>query len=363
MKKLRDQFYPPSLQRNKENEFLFLRQGTMSVIEYVSKFRKLARFATEIVISDRGKAIRFFEGLNLRIQKGTPRYQDFDDLYNQALEYERILEKQDGFNKRKNESSGGGGYKKANNEGKKPFQTIARPTQWKCRLCGKDHRGRNCNGKIVCYKCHKEGHLANNCRETFNQSKTTSEAAGNRAFGNQRNETRASVSLHQEYGHYEFLVMQFGLTNALAAYMDLMQRYFNPYPNKFVVVFIDDILVYSKNKEQHKKHLRIVLEKLRKEKLYGKFGKCEFLLEKISFLGHVVSKDGISIDPEKIRVVMEWPNPKSVTEWFMGAEIAFDRVFIQQQLSNQHQNGTKRSLIREKISSVVVLGSDGMKCA
>ena len=110
MTKLRDQLYPPSLQRKKENEFFFLRQGTMLVIEYASKFRELARFATEIVISDQGKAIRFFEGLNLRIQKGTPRYQDVDDLYIQALEYERILEKQDGFNKRKNESSRGCRY-------------------------------------------------------------------------------------------------------------------------------------------------------------------------------------------------------------------------------------------------------------
>ncbi|XP_057548098.1 uncharacterized protein LOC130826533 [Amaranthus tricolor] len=152
MKKLGDQFYPPSLQRKKENEILFLRQGTMSVIEYASKFRELSIFATEIVISDRGKAIRFFEGLSLRIQKGTLRYQDFDDLYNQALEYERILEKEDG-------------------------------------LCGKDHRGRNYNGKIVCHKCHKEEHLANNCRETFNQSKTISDATGNRAFDNQRDET------------------------------------------------------------------------------------------------------------------------------------------------------------------------------
>ncbi|XP_057532918.1 uncharacterized protein LOC130810811 [Amaranthus tricolor] len=174
IKKLRDQFYLPSLQRKKENEFLFLRQGTMSVIEYASKFRELARFATEIVISDRGKAIRFFEGLNLRIQKGTPRYQDFDDFTIKPWSMSVFLKKK---------------------TGKKSFQTVARPTQWKCRLCGKDHRGRNSNGKIVYYKCHKEGHMANNCGETFYQTKTTSEATGNRAFGTQRNETRASIGL------------------------------------------------------------------------------------------------------------------------------------------------------------------------
>ena len=181
----------------------------MSVIEYANKFRELARFTTKIVISDRGKAIRFFEGLNLRIQKGSYRHQDFDDLYNQALEYECILEKEDGFNKRKNETSGGSGYQKAKNDGKKPFQTVARSTQQKCRLCGKDHRGRNCSGKIVYYKFHKEGHLANSCRETFNQSKTTSEAAGNIAFGNQRNETRALVGLYAIGDQYDGLHQDF----------------------------------------------------------------------------------------------------------------------------------------------------------
>ena len=100
----------------------------MLVIEYANKFWELVRFAAEIVISNRGKASRFFEGLILRIQKGTPRYQDFDDVYNQALEYERILEKESGFNKRKNETSGGDGYKKIKNEGKKSFHTVARPT-------------------------------------------------------------------------------------------------------------------------------------------------------------------------------------------------------------------------------------------
>ena len=95
------------------------------------------------------------------------------------------------------------------------------------------------------------------------------------------------TAFRTRYGHYEFLVMPFGLTNAPAAFMDLIQRYFNPYLDKFVVVFIDDILVYSKNEEQHEKHLGIVLEILIKEKLYVKFSKCEFWLEKISFFRHV----------------------------------------------------------------------------
>ena len=91
------------------------------------------------------------------------------------------------------------------------------------------------------------------------------------------------------YEHYEFLVMPFGLTNAPATFMDLMNRVFRPYVDKFVVVFIDDILVYSKDREAHDTHLRVVLETLRKEQVYAKLSKCEFWLREVSFLGHIIS--------------------------------------------------------------------------
>ena len=92
------------------------------------------------------------------------------------------------------------------------------------------------------------------------------------------------------YGHYEFLVMPFGLTNALATFMDLMNLVFRPYVDQFFVVFIDDILVYSKDWENHDMQLRVVLETLRKERLYAKLTKCEFWLREVSFLGHIVSE-------------------------------------------------------------------------
>ena len=104
------------------------------------------------------------------------------------------------------------------------------------------------------------------------------------------------------YDHYEFLIMPFGLTNAPAAFMDLMNRVFNPYLDQFVIVFIDDILVYSKNVDEHATHLRIVLQTLRDRELYAKFSKCEFWLNKVVFLGHVISKAGIFVDPGKIEV-------------------------------------------------------------
>jgi hypothetical protein len=116
------------------------------------------------------------------------------------------------------------------------------------------------------------------------------------------------------YGLYEFLVMSFGLTNAPAYFMYLMNSVFMMKLDKFVVVFIDDVLIYSKNEKEHAKHLRIVLQRLRDHKLYAKFSKCEFWLNSVKFLGHTISKDGISMDPSKVQKVMDWKPPKSVRQ-------------------------------------------------
>jgi hypothetical protein len=116
------------------------------------------------------------------------------------------------------------------------------------------------------------------------------------------------------YGQYEFTVVSFGLTNAPAYFMNMMNKVFMEELDKFVVVFIDDILIYSETAEEHAKHLRIVLERLRQNQLYAKFSKCEFWLEKVAFLGHVLTADGVAVDPEKIEAVSEWQQPKSVTD-------------------------------------------------
>ena len=122
------------------------------------------------------------------------------------------------------------------------------------------------------------------------------------------------TAFRTRYGHYEFLVMPFGLTNALAAFIDLMNRVFHPYLDQFVIVFIDDILVYSKNVEEHAVHLQIVLQSLRNKQLYAKFSKCEFWLNEVVFLGHVVSGEGIFVDPRKMEAIVGWEQPKNVTE-------------------------------------------------
>ncbi|XP_017972518.1 PREDICTED: uncharacterized protein LOC18507117 [Theobroma cacao] len=129
-----------------------------------------------------------------------------------------------------------------------------------------------------------------------------------------QNEDIPKTAFRTRYRHYEFLVTSFGLTNAPAAFMDLMNRVFKPYWYKFVVVFINDILIYSKSREKHEQHLKIVLQTLKEHRLYTKFSKCEFWLESVAFLGHVVSKDGVQVDPKKVEAVEKWPRPTLVTE-------------------------------------------------
>ena len=108
------------------------------------------------------------------------------------------------------------------------------------------------------------------------------------------------------YGHFEFIVMPFVLTNASATFKDLMHRVFQPYLDQFVLVFVDDILIYSKLEEEHEGHLKIVIQALRDHQLYAKFSKCEFWLTEVRFLGHVVSASSVSVDPEKVEAIMNW---------------------------------------------------------
>jgi hypothetical protein len=116
------------------------------------------------------------------------------------------------------------------------------------------------------------------------------------------------------YGLYEYLVMSFRLTNAPGYFMYLMNSVFMLELDKFVVVFIDDILVYSKNEDEHTEHVDIVLQRLHNHRLYAKLSKCDFWLREIKFLGHTISQDGISVDPEKVQEVMNWKPPTTVRQ-------------------------------------------------
>ncbi|GJY35727.1 putative reverse transcriptase domain-containing protein [Tanacetum coccineum] len=129
-----------------------------------------------------------------------------------------------------------------------------------------------------------------------------------------REEDIPKTAFRTRYGHYEFQVMPFGLTNAPAVFMDLMNRVCKPFLDKFVIVFIDDILIYSRNKKEHEEHLKAILELLKKEELYAKFSKCEFWIPKVQFLKHVIDSQGIHVDPAKIESIKYWASPKSPME-------------------------------------------------
>nr|GEV92568.1 putative reverse transcriptase domain-containing protein [Tanacetum cinerariifolium] len=140
------------------------------------------------------------------------------------------------------------------------------------------------------------------------------------------------IAFRTRYGHFKFQVRSFGLTNALAVFMDLMNRGCKSYLDKFVIVFIDDILIYSKNKEDHEKHMKIILELLKNEKLYAKFSKCDFWLKSVQFLGHVIDSNGVHVDPTKVEAIQNWSAPTTPTEknkkyeWGMEEEEAFQTL-------------------------------------
>jgi hypothetical protein len=117
-----------------------------------------------------------------------------------------------------------------------------------------------------------------------------------------------------KYGLYEFTVMSFGLMNAPAYFMYLMNIVFMDYLDKFVVVFIDGILIYSQNEQKHEEHLRKVLQRLRDCQLYAKLSKCEFWISKVMFLGHIINREGLAVDPKKVAAIMDWKAPKDVRE-------------------------------------------------
>nr|GEW73767.1 hypothetical protein [Tanacetum cinerariifolium] len=147
-----------------------------------------------------------------------------------------------------------------------------------------------------------------------------------------REEDIPITSFRTRYGHFEFQVMPFGLTNAPAVFMNLMNRVCKPYLDKFMIMFIDDILIYSKNKEDHEKHLKTILELLKNEKLYAKFSKCDFWLKSVQFLSHVIHSNGVHVDPAKVEAIRNWSASTTPTkkikkyEWGMEEEEAFQTL-------------------------------------
>ena len=124
----------------------------------------------------------------------------------------------------------------------------------------------------------------------------------------------AKTAFQTHEGHYEFKVMPFGLTNAPATFQATMNNLFQSFLRKFVLVFFDDVLIYSKTWKDHLTHLEQVLSILKENQFYAKMSKCTFGKEEVSYLGHVISKEGVKVDPEKIKSITEWPNPTNISK-------------------------------------------------
>nr|GFB71734.1 putative reverse transcriptase domain-containing protein [Tanacetum cinerariifolium] len=162
-----------------------------------------------------------------------------------------------------------------------------------------------------------------------------------------REEDIPKTAFRTRYGHYEFQVMPFGLTNAPAVFMDLMNRVCKPYLDRFVIVFINDILIYSKKRKKHEGHLKLILKLLKEGELYAKFSKCEFWLSKVQFLGHVIDSEGIHVDPAKIEAIKDWESPKTPIEirQFLGLA-GYYRRFIEE---------AAFQLLKQKLCSASIL--------
>jgi hypothetical protein len=149
------------------------------------------------------------------------------------------------------------------------------------------------------------------------------------------------TAFRTRYGHYEFVVVPFGLTNAPGTFMCWMNNVLSEFLDKFVLLFIDDILIYSKNREEHEEHLRLVLQVLREHQLYAKFSKRDFFQKQIHYMGHVISEEGVAVEPDKIRSIMEWPTQKDISDIrsFMGLAGYYRRFikgFSKDWLSNHY---------------------------
>ncbi|XP_059637113.1 uncharacterized protein LOC132279195 [Cornus florida] len=321
-----EKYFPLSKRWELQDQFHNLIQGNISVAEYENKFTSLSRFAPEVVRDEANKTRKFVSGLNDRMRPLITA--QFIKVYSEAVERALMLEAD---NREKDARRGQLKQKRVQQSDVQVGSPQAQVPQGRVfalaqtdasfgpsvlrdgslRLCI-DYRKLNHATIKNKYPLPRIDDLFDQLRGASCFSKIDLRSGYYQL--RVRDEDIPKTAFRTRYGHYEFLVMPFGLTNAPAAFMDLMNRVFHDYLDQFVVVFVDDILVYSRTREDHEVHLSIVLQILREHRLYAKYEKCEFWLQEVKFLGHVVSEGGVSVDPSKVEAVLTWERPKNVFE-------------------------------------------------
>nr|AAM74314.2 Putative retroelement [Oryza sativa Japonica Group]ABB47411.1 retrotransposon protein, putative, Ty3-gypsy subclass [Oryza sativa Japonica Group] len=365
----------------KKREFRALNQGSCSVIEYLHDFNRLARYAPEDVRTDEERQEKFLEGLNDELSYAlmAMEYRDFQQLVDKAIrqedKYNRMEQKKRRAAHFKAQQAPTQNQPVRKEQGSKPGVCFncGHPGHYADK-CPKARRVKNApvqnNSNATALKArvnHVAAAEAQNSPDvvlgTFPVSSVPAtvlfdsvalqeipivqdypdvfpeDLPGATVFSKInlcsgyhqlriREEDIPKTAFTTRYGLFECIVMSFGLTNAPAFFMNLMNKVFMEYLEKFVVVFIDDILIYSKTKEEHEEHLRLALEKLREHQLYAKFSKCEFWLPEVKFLGHVISAGGVAVDPSNVESVLNWKQPKTVSEILLGLA-GYYRRFIE----------------------------------
>ncbi|WVZ81121.1 hypothetical protein U9M48_028537 [Paspalum notatum var. saurae] len=320
-------YLPPSLIELKQREFRALRQGNMSVLEYVRKLSSafVVAILSEDVNTDPRRATRPLDGFDptcMSTHLGR-NYDGFTELVDVAIDMEDRLNhahedrrgkrlastlRSVGSSRRQREQLEKGFIRPSSSPWGCPALFVEKKDQGGKRLCV-DYRPLNAVTVKNKYPLPHIDILFDRLGGATVFSKIDLRSGTIKLRSEKKTYQRLAFSTR--YGLYEYLVMSFGLTNAPAFFMYLMNSVFMNELDKFVVVFIDDILVYSKNEKEHEEHLRIVLSRLREHKLYAKFSKCAFWLKEVAFLGHILSAKGVVVDPGKVEDVLNWKQPQA----------------------------------------------------